>query len=104
MTVFAKWWGSRSTWCGLGWLDGVMTRFHVWLDGGMTVGMLGADVRCAGHGGMLGNCVFGGAGVDGLFGGGEAVGTLRGGGEVGISTLGGRAEIPDQRVIAGVVG
>ena len=41
ITVFEKWWGSRSMWCGSGWLDGVMTSLHVWLDGGMTVGMRG---------------------------------------------------------------
>ena len=70
----------------------------------MTVGMREVDVRCAGHGGMLGICVFRGAVSDDVFWGGEAVGTLRGGGAVGTVTLGDRAGRPDQRVIVGVVG
>ena len=59
-----------------------MTRLHIWLDGGMTVGMREADVSCVGHGGILGIFILGGAGSGGIFGGGEAVGTLggRGGG------------------------
>ena len=76
MTVFAKWWGSRSAWCGSLLLDVVMTRLHVWLDGGMMVGMRGAGVSCVGHGGMLGIFLLGVAGIDGIFVGREAVGTL----------------------------
>ena len=57
-----------------------MTRLHVWLDGGMTVGMRGADVSCVGHGGMLGIFILRGAGAGGIFGGGETVGALGGGG------------------------
>ena len=89
-TVFEKWWSSRSAWCGSCWLDGVMTRLHVWLDGGMTVGMRGADVSCVGHGGMLGIFILGGAGAGGIFGGGEAVFTLGDVGAVCTGTLGGR--------------
>ena len=81
-----------------------MTRLHVWFDRGMTVGMRRADVRCTGHGGMLGICVFRGAVSDDVFGGGEAGGTLRCGVAVGTVTLIGRAERPDQLVIGGVVG
>ena len=102
MTVFAKWWGSRSAWFGSDWPDGEMTRLHVWLDGGMTVGMRGAGVSCVGHGGMLGMFILGGAGADVILGGGYEFGTLGGGGAVGASTLGGGAGRPDQRVIGGV--
>ena len=63
---------------------------HVWLDGGMTVGMRGADVSCVGHGGMLGIFILGGAGAGSLFRGREAVGTLGGEGAVFTDTLGGR--------------
>ena len=104
MTVFAKWWVIRSEWCGSDWSDGVMTRLHVWLDGGVTVGMRGASISCVGHGGMLGIFILGCAGADGSLGGGEAVGNLGGEGAVGAGTLGGRAVRPDQRVIGGVVG
>ena len=104
MTVFAKWWGSRSVWCGSDSPDGLMTKFHVWLDGGIMVGMHGACVSCVGHSGMLGIFILGGAGADGIIGGGEAVVTLGGGGAVGTITLGGGAGSPDQRVIGGVVG
>ena len=70
MTVFAKWWGSRSAWFGSDWPDGAMTRLHVWLDGGMTVGMRRAGVICVGHGGMLGIFILRGAGADVILGGG----------------------------------
>ena len=104
MTVFAKWWGSRSVWRGLYRPDGAMRRLHVWLDGGMTVGMRGAGVSCVGHSGMLGIFILGGAGADGILGGGEVFGTLGGGGSVGTGTLGIRAGRPDQRVIGGAAG
>ena len=104
MTVFSKWWGSRSVWFGSDLPDGAMTWLHVWLDGVMKVGMRRAGVSCVGHGGMLGIFILGGAGADGILGGGEAVGTLGGGGAVGASTLGGGAGIPYHRVIGGVVG
>ena len=81
-----------------------MTRLHVWLDEGMTVGMHGAGVSCVGHGGMLGIFILVCAGADDILRGGEEVGTLRDGGEVGAGTLGGRSGRPDQRVIGGVVG
>ena len=81
-----------------------MTSLHVWLYGGMTVGMRGAGVICVGHGGMLGIFILGGAGADGIFGGGEAVGTLGGEGVLFTGTLGGRSGRTDQRVIGGVVG
>ena len=81
-----------------------MTRLHVWLDGGIKVGMRGAGASCVGHGGMLGVFILGGAGAYGILGGGEAVGTLRGGGALGTGTLGGRAGRPDQRVVGGMVG
>ena len=64
-----------------------MKRLHVWLDGGMTVGMCGAGASCVGHGGMLGIFILGGAGAYGILGGGEEVGTLGGGGAVGSGTL-----------------
>ena len=51
-----------------------MTRLHVYLDGGMTVGMRGAGASSVGHGGMLGILILGGAGSYGILGGGEAVG------------------------------
>ena len=51
-----------------------MTRLHVWLYGGMTVWMRGADVSCVGHSGMLGIFILGGAGAGGILGG--AVGRL----------------------------
>ena len=91
-------------WCGSGWLDGVMTSLHVWLDGGMTVGMRGDDFSCVGHGGMLGIFILGGEETDGIFGGWEAVGTIRGGGAVGTKKIRGRSGRPYQRVIGGVVG
>ena len=97
MTVFSKWFGSDFPY-------GAMTRLHVWLDGGMTVGMHGAGVSYVGHSGILGIFILGGAGGDGILGGGEAVGTLGGGGAVGASILRGGAVRPDQRVIGGVVG
>ena len=64
-----------------------MTRLHVWLDGGMTVGihMAGDSYVC--HGGMLGIFILGGAGSYGILGGGEEVGTLGGGGAVDSGTL-----------------
>ena len=62
MTVFAKWQESRSVWCGSDWPKGAMTRLHVWLDGGMTVGMRGAGASCVGHGEMLGVFIIGDAG------------------------------------------
>ena len=90
-----------------------MTSLHVWLDGGVPVGMSGVGASCVGHGGMLGIFNLGGAGACGILGGGGAVGslgsggavgTLGGGGSVGTGTLGGRAGIPYQRVICGMVG
>ena len=66
--------------------------------------MRGADVRCTGHGWMLGICVLKGVGAHGVLGGGEAVGALGCKGGVGTGTLGGRAERPNQWVIGGVVG
>ena len=87
MTVFAKWYGRRSAWCGSNWPNGSMTRLHVWLDGDMTVGMRGAGASCVGYGGMLGIFVLGGEGAYGILGGGEEVGTLRGGGAVGSGNL-----------------
>ena len=80
-----------------------MTRLHVRLDGGMTVGMRGAGASCMGHSGMLGVFILRGAGAYGILGDGEAVGTLGGGEAVGTSTFGGRAGRPDQRVIGGLV-
>ena len=68
-----------------------MTRLHVWLYGGMTVWMRGADVSCVGHSGMLGIFILGGAGAGGILGGREAVGTLGGGGAVCNGTLGGKS-------------
>ena len=70
----------------------------------MTVGMYGAGFSCIGHGEMLGIFILGGAETDGIFGGWETVGTLGGGGAVGTGNLRGRAGIPDQRVVGGVVG
>ena len=81
-----------------------MARLHVWLDGGMTVGMRRAGGSCVGHSGMLWVFILGGAGAYGILGGREAVGTLGGGRVVGTGTFGGRAGISDQRVISGVVG
>ena len=104
MTVFAKWWGSRSMWFSSYWPDGAITRLHVWLDGDMTVGMYGAGIICVGHGGMLGVFILGGAEEDGILGDREAVGTIRYGGAVGASTLGSGAGKLYQRVIGGVVG
>ena len=80
-----------------------MTRFHVWLDWGMTVGMRGSGVSCVGHGGMLGVFILGSAVAYGILGGGEAVGTLGGGGAVGASNLRGGSGRPYQRFIGGVV-
>ena len=68
-----------------------MKRLHVWLDGGIKVGMRRTDVSCVGHGGMLGIFILGGVGAGVIFGGGEAVGALRDGGAVCTGTLGGRA-------------
>ena len=68
------------------------------------VGMGGAGISCVGHGGMLGIFILGCAGADGILGGEGAVDILRGGEAVGACTLRGRAGIPDQRVIGGVVG
>ena len=56
-----------------------MKRLHVWLDGGMTVGMRGAGDSCVGRGGMPGIFILGGAGAYGILGGGEKVGTIGGG-------------------------
>ena len=81
-----------------------MTRLHVWLDGGMTVGLRGAGASCVSQGGMLGILILGGAGTYVVCGGGEEVGTLGGGGKLGSSTLRGGPGKPDQRVIGGVVG
>ena len=80
-----------------------MTRLHVRLDGGMTVGMRGAGDICVGQDGMLGIFILGGAGAYVLLGDGEAVGTLGGEGAVGTGNLGGRAGRPDQQVIGGMV-
>ena len=102
--MFAKWQESRSAWCGSDWPKGAMTRLHVWLDGGMTVGMRGAGDSCVGHGEMLGVFILGDAGESDILGGGEEVGTLGGGGAVGSDTLGGGAGRPEQWVIGGVVG
>ena len=81
-----------------------MTRFHVWLDEGMTVGMRRVGASCVGQGGMLGIFILGGAGAYGILGCREEVGTLGGGGEVGSGTLGCGSGRPDQWVIGGVVG
>ena len=81
-----------------------MARLHVWLDGGMTVGMRGARASCVGHGEMLRIFILGGAGAYGIFGGREEVGTLGDGVAVGSGTLGGIAVRPYQWVIGGVVG
>ena len=81
-----------------------MKRLHVWLDGGMTVGMRGAGDSCVGHGGILGIFILGGAGAYGILGGGEEVEILGGGGAVGSGNLTGGAGIPYQWVIGGVVG
>ena len=81
-----------------------MKRLHVWLDGGMTVGMCGAGASCVGHGGMLGIFILRGAGAYGIFGGGDAVVTPRGGRAIGSGTLRGRSGRPDQWVIGGMVG
>ena len=90
-----------------------MTRLHVWLDGGVAVGMRGGEACGVGHSGMLGIFTLGGVGAYGILGGGGAVGTLRSGGEVGTlgsggvvgnGTLGGGAGRPVQRVIGGMVG
>ena len=81
-----------------------MTRLHVWLDGGMTVGMCGSGDSCLGHGGMLGIFILRGVGAYGILGGRESVGTLGGGGTVGTGNLGGRAGRPCQQVIGGMVG
>ena len=62
-------------------------RLHVWLDGGVTLGMCGVGASCVGHGRMLGSFTLGGAGAYGILGGGGEVGTLGSGGAVG--TLGG---------------
>ena len=104
MTMFAKWYGRRSAWCGSDWPKGSITRLNVWLDGGMTVGLRGAGDSCVGHGGMLGISILEGAGAYGVLGGGEEVDTLIGGGALGSGTLGGGAGEPDQRVVGGVVG
>ena len=81
-----------------------MTRLHVWLDGGLTVGMRGAGASCVGHGGMLGIFILGGVGAYGTLGGGDAVGTLGSGGAVGTGTIGGGSRKPDQKVVGGMVG
>ena len=81
MTVFAKWWGSRSAWCGSDWSDGARTRLHIWLDGDMMVGMRGAGISCVGHGGMLGIFILGCARADGILGGGRQLAPLEVGGQ-----------------------
>ena len=81
-----------------------MNRLHVWLDGGMTVGMRGSGSSFVGHGGMLEIFIRGGAGAYGILRGGEAVDNLGGGGTVGTVTVGGRSGRPDQRVLGGMVG
>ena len=90
-----------------------MTRLHVWLDGGVTVGMRRGGAcgvgRCIGE--MMGICILGGVGSYGTLEGRGAVGTLGSGGEVGTlgsgravgtGTLGGGSGRPDQRVIGGM--
>ena len=71
-------------------------RLHVWLGGGVTVGMCGGGVCCVGrvHGGSVGIRTLGGGGASCTLGGGGAVGTLGSGG----------AGRPDRRVMAGIVG
>ena len=75
-----------------------MTRLHVWLDGGVTVGMRRGGACGVGHGGMLGIFTLGGAGAYGILGGGGAVGTLGSGGSVGTGTLGGGSGRPEKTV------
>ena len=83
-----------------------MKRLHVWLDGGVTVGMRGGGSCGVGRciGGMMGICTLGGVGEYGTLGGGGAVSTLGSGGAVGTGALGGGAGIPYQRVIGGMFG
>ena len=47
-----------------------MTRLHLWLDGGVTVGMCRVGASCVGHGEILGIFTLGGAGAYGILGGG----------------------------------
>ena len=85
--------------------EGEIVRFHVWLDGGVTVGMRRSGAFGVGHGigGIIGICTLGSGGVIGTLRGGGAVGTLGGGGAVG--TLGsGGAWRPDCLVVVGIVG
>ena len=80
-------------------------RLHVWLEGGVTVGMCGGGV-CGvgrGQGGKVGICTLGGGGAICTLGGWEAVGTLGSGGAVGTLGSGGEGR-PDRRVMAGIVG
>ena len=71
-------------------------RLHVWLEGGVTVGMCGGGACGVSRviGGMIGICTLGGGRAICTLGGGGAVGTLGGGG----------AGRPDRRVMAGIVG
>ena len=57
-------------------------RLHVWLEGGVTVGMCGGGACGVGRGigGMIGICTLGGGGAICALGGGGAVGTLGSGG------------------------
>ena len=84
---------------------GAIVRLHVWLEGGVTVGMCGSGV-CGvgrGHGGMVGICTLGGGGVIFTLGGGGAVGTLGSGGVVGTLVSGGAGR-PDRWVMAEIFG
>ena len=85
--------------------EGEIVRLHVWLEGGVTVGMCGGGV-CGvgrGYGVKVGICTLGGGGAICTLGGGGAVGTLGSGGAV--YTLGsGGAGRPDRWVMARIFG
>ena len=91
-------------WYGIVCPEGAVTRLHVWLDGGVTVGMRRGGACGVGHSGILGIFTLGGAGAYGILGGGGAVGTLGSGRSVGTGPLGGGAGRLDQRVIGGMFG
>ena len=69
-------------------------RLHIWLEGGVTVGMCGGGVCCVGrvHGVNVGIRTLGGGGAVGTLGSGGAVGTLGSGG----------AGRPDRWVMTGI--
>ena len=74
-----------------------MTKLHVWLDGGVMVGIRGGGACGVGRCicGMMRIFTLGGVGAYETLGGGGAVGTLGSGVAVGTGALGGGAGIPD---------